>query len=147
MEVILSKDVDNLGKVGTIVKVKEGYARNFLFPKKVAYPATKDNLKRIEQEKQKRQLKENELRKEAEELGHRLAKVSLSLAVEVNDLDKMYGSVTDVDILRELESEGFKLDKKVLLLEKPIEELGIYEVKVKLHHDVIVPVRVWVTKK
>lgn len=147
MEVILSQDVPNVGKSGAVVKVKDGYARNFLFPQKIAYPATPENLKRIQQTQKKRQAENEVKQKEAEQLAEKLAKVSCTVAVEVNDLEKMYGSVTDVEIVKALEVEGFKIDKKDILLEKSIEELGIYDVSVKLHSEVTAKVRVWVTKK
>jgi len=147
MEVILCKDVPNLGKAGAVVKVKEGHARNFLFPQKVAYPATATNVKRIEQQKAQQAVVEQNAKKEAEDLSQKISKLSLTVSVEVNDLDKLYGSVTELDIMKALEIEGYQIEKKDILLEKPIEELGIYEVGIKLHSEVKSTVRVWVTKK
>ena len=147
MEVILCQDVEKLGKTGDVVKVKDGFARNFLFPNKKAYVATQANLKRIEQEKQKRAAVEEKARKDMEELAGKISKVSCSIAVEVNDLEKLYGSVTEVDIARALEAEGYTVDKKDIILEKPIEDLGIFEVPVRLHRDVTAKIRLWVTKK
>ena len=147
MEVILCQDVEKLGKTGDVVKVKDGFARNFLFPGKKAYAATPGNLKRIEKEKQKRVTALEQVKKEKEELAAKLAKVSCSIAVEVNDLEKLYGSITEADIARALEAEGFAIHKKDILLEKPIEDLGIFEVPIKLHHDVTAKIRLWVTKK
>ena len=147
MEVILCQDLEKIGKVGDVIKVKDGYARNFLIPKKMAYVATPANLKKLEQEKIKRLAGEEKKKKEAENLAQNLAKVSCTISVEVNDLEKLYGSVSEVDIARALEAEGYAIDKKAIFLEKPIEELGIYEVNVKLHAQVTTKVRVWVTKK
>ncbi len=147
MEIILCEDVTTLGKAGQVVKVKEGFARNFLLPQKKGYPATPANLKKIEQEKAKKVLIEEKEKQKAEELATILSKVSCTISVEVNDLEKLYGSVTEVEIARALESEGHAIDKRNILLEKPIEELGIYEVPVKLHAQVTAKVRVWVTKK
>jgi len=147
MEVILCQDVEKLGKTGDVVNVKDGFARNFLFPNKKAYVATQANLKRIEQEKQKRAAVEEKARKDMEELAGKISKVSCSIAVEVNDLEKLYGSVTEVDIARALEAEGYTVDKKDIILEKPIEDLGIFEVPVRLHRDVTAKIRLWVTKK
>ncbi len=147
MEIIICQDVDKLGKTGQVVKVKDGFARNFLLPHKKAYLATPANLKRIEQEKAKKAAVEENLKKQAEELAAKLSKVSCTIAVEVNDLDKLYGSVTEVDIAKALEVEGHTIDRKSIVLEKPIEELGIFEVPIKLHHDVMAKVRLWVTKK
>ena len=147
MEVILSQDVEKLGRVGTVVKVKEGYARNFLFPRELAYPATPANLKRIEQQKAKLAAQYEAGKKQAQELAEKLAKVSLTMTVEVNDLEKMYGSVTEADILKVLESEGFKFEKKQILLDTPITDLGIFEVAVKIHPEVTAKIRLWVAKK
>ncbi len=147
MEVILNQDVEKLGKVGTVVKVKEGFARNFLFPKNLAYPATQANLRRIEQQKAKLAAQYEATRKVAQELAEKLAKVSVTITVEVNDLEKMYGSVSEADIVKALESEGHTIDKKQILLENPITELGIFEVSIKLHPDVTTKIRLWVAKK
>jgi len=147
MEVILSQAVPKLGKTGDIVKVKSGYARNYLLPKKMAFLATPENIKQIEQQKSKEVQRNAEQKQAAEDLAQKLSKVSCTITVEVNDLDRMYGSVTDIDIAKVLHDEGFDIDKKMILIDKPMEELGIYEVKVKLHPEVIAPIRVWVAKK
>lgn len=147
MEVILSQDVPKLGKVGEVVKVKSGYARNFLFPKKMAYVATPANLKRIEQVEKKRRLQYEREKVEAEKEAEKLGKISCTVNVEVNDLEKLYGAVSETEIVKALEMEGFKVDKKNIVTEKPIEELGIFEVGVKLHPEVTAKIRLWVTKK
>ena len=147
MEVILCQDVPKLGKVGKVVKVKDGFARNYLLPLKLAYLATPANLKIIDQQKAKLIAESARIRKEAEDLAEKVSKVSCNLAVEVNDLEKLYGSVTEIDIVRALKEEGFEIDKKAILLEKPIEDLGIYEVGVKVHPEVTAKIRLWVTKK
>lgn len=147
IEVILFQDVASLGKIGDVIKVKDGYARNFLIPKKKAYLATSSNLKRIERQKLKEQQQYEEEKKQAEELSDKLSKVSCTVTVEVNDLEKMYGSVTELDIANALEVEGFTIDKKAVILENPIEELGIFEVGIKLHPEVTTSIRLWVTKK
>ncbi len=147
MEVILSQDVQKLGRVGEVVKVKSGYARNFLFPKKMAYVATPANLKRIEQLEKKRRLQYEKEKVEAEKLAEKLGKISCTVNVEVNDLEKLYGAVSETEIVKALEMEGFKIDKKDIVTEKPIEELGIFEVGIKLHPEVTAKIRLWVTKK
>lgn len=147
MEVILCQQVPKVGKIGDVVKVKDGFARNFLLPRKLAFLATPENKRRIEHEKAQR-LKEYEAGKaEAQQLADKLSKVSCTVTVEVNDLEKLYGSVTDVEIVKAIEVEGFKVERKSIELEKPIEELGIFEVGVKLHPEVTAKVRVWVAKK
>ncbi len=147
MEVILSRDVQNLGKLGEVVKVKDGYARNFLIPNKVAYIATAANLKRIEQQEKKRKAQYEQGKQEAAALAEKLSKASCTLSVEVNDLDKLYGTVSTVDISKALEVEGFTVDKKNIVIENPIEELGIFEIGINLHPEVTAKIRLWVTKK
>jgi large subunit ribosomal protein L9 len=147
MEVILSQNVDKLGKVGDVVKVKEGFARNLLLPNKMAYLATPANLKRIEKEKQKRQAEYEVEKKAAEALAEQLSKVSCTVSVEVNDLEKLYGSISEIDVVKALDVEGFKIDKRNVILDQPIDQLGIFEVCIKLHSEVTAKIRLWVTKK
>lgn len=147
MEVILSKDIQSLGKLGEVVKVKDGYARNFLLPGNLAYMATPANLRKIERQEKKSKAQHEQDKKEAEELAAKISKVSCTLSVEVNDLDKLYGAVTETDIAKALEVEGFTVDKKDIVIEKPIEELGIFEVGIKLHPETTAKIRLWVTKK
>ena len=147
MEVILSEDIQALGKLGEVVKVKDGYARNFLLPRKLAYAATPSNLKRIEQQEKKNKAQHEQAIKEAKELAKKLNKASCTLSVEVNDLDKLYGAVAEADIAKALEVEGFTVDKKDIVIEKPIEELGIFEIVINLHSEVTAKIRLWVTKK
>ena len=147
MEVILSKDIDALGKLGEVVKVKDGYARNFLIPRKLAYIATAANLKRIEQQEKNRKIQYEKNKKEAEELADKISKASCTVSVEVNDLDKLYGAISEIDIAKALEIEGFTVDKRTIVIENPIEELGIFEIGVHLHPEVTAKIRLWVTKK
>ena len=147
MNVILSKDVANVGKTGDILKVKEGFARNYLFPQNLAYPATAANLKRIEQQKIKKTALDAKNKKEAEDLAEKLSKISCTVTVEVNDQEKLYGSVTEADIAKAIELEGFSIDKKSIVLEKPIEELGIFDVQIKIYPEVMAKIRLWVAKK
>ena len=147
MEIILAKDVEKLGKTGDVIKVKDGFARNFLLPQGMACLATDANLKKIEREKANKAVQEEKIKNAAEELAQKLGKISCTVAVEVNDLEKLYGSISENDIAKAIEVEGFTIDKKSISLEKPIEELGIYEVNVRLHPHVTAKVRLWVTKK
>jgi large subunit ribosomal protein L9 len=147
MEIILSKNVETLGKVGDVVKVKDGFARNYLLPNKMGVPATAGNIKKIAQFKAKEAAAYQEHKKEAEALAEKLAKVSITIAVEVNDLEKMYGNVTESEILRSLEQEGHEFKKSQLVIEKSIDELGIYEIGINLHPEVKGKFRLWVTKK
>ena len=147
MNIILMENVEKLGQVGDVVKVKNGYARNYLLPRQLGMPATEGNIKRIEKEKSKRLVVSEAEKKEAQQKADILSKVSLTIAVEVNDQEKLYGAVSDSEILEAmLEAEGHKIDKKSLVLEKPVDDLGIFEIGVKLHPQVIAKIRLWVTK-
>jgi large subunit ribosomal protein L9 len=147
MKVILIEDVQKLGTIGEIVQVKQGYARNFLFPKKLAKPATDSNLKIVEEIKKKKILAAAREKKMAEELKEKLSLVSCTVSVEAGEDDKLYGSVTAQDIVDAFEEEGISIDKKKILLEESINRLGVYHVSVKLHPEVIGEVKVWVVKK
>ena len=147
MEVIICQDVPVLGKTGDVVKVKDGYARNYLIPRQLAIAATKGNKKKMELKKAKLAAAYEQERAEALALADKLAKVSCTITVEVNEQEKLYGAVSEAEILRGLEQEGFKFDRKDLVIEKAVEELGIFEVGVKLHPEVIGKFRLWVTKK
>ncbi len=147
MDVILSKDVANLGKIGEVVKVKNGYARNFLIPKHFAYEASAANLKTIQQQEKKRKAEYDKGKNKDQELLAKLSKASCTVSVEVNDLDKLYGAVTETDIAKALEVEGFVINKKNIVIEEAIEKLGIFEVGINLHPEVTAKIRLWVTKK
>lgn len=147
MEVILRQDIERLGKAGTIVKVKDGFARNFLIPNGLAMSCTLANLKKLEQEKQKKVLQSEKVKKEAQDLSQRLTTISLTIPVMIHDEDKLYGSVTSVDITSALKEEGFNIDENSIKLDGPIKSLGIYEVPINLHPEVSCRVKVWVVKK
>jgi len=147
MNIILMENVEKLGTVGDVVKVKNGYARNYLLPRQLGIPATDGNLKRIEREKTKRLAIWEADKKEAELKAEQLSKVSLTISVEVNDQEKLYGAISESDIIDAFHKEGQQIDKKSLVLEKPVDDLGIFEVGVKFHPQVIAKVRLWVTKK
>jgi len=147
MEIILSKTVESLGKAGDVVKVKDGFARNYIFPQKIGIAATAGNMKKIAALKAKEAAVYEGQKKEAQKVADQLGKLSVTIAVEVNDLEKMYGNVNESDILKALEQEGFDFKKNQLIIEKPVEELGIFEIGINLHPDVKGKFRLWVTKK
>ncbi len=147
MNIILMENVEKLGRVGDVVKVKDGYARNYLLPRQLGMPATTGNIRRIEKEKAKRLAAYEVDKKEAQKKADELSKISLTIAVEVNDQEKLYGAISESDVIEALEHEGQKVEKKSLVIEKPISELGIFEVGVKVHPEVIAKIRLWVTKK
>jgi len=147
-EVILKKDIERIGKAGDIIKVKDGYARNFLIPKGLVLEVTSSNLRRLEEDKKQKESQMEKVKQEAAGLAEQLSGMSCTVTTEASDDDKLYGSITAIDIARAIEIEkNIKIDKRSVLLEEPIQALGIYEVSVKLHPEVITKVRVWVTRK
>jgi large subunit ribosomal protein L9 len=147
MEIILRQAVENLGKPGDVVKVKAGYARNYLLPHGLAYEATPGNLKRIQQERERLDAAENERRAAAQGLAERIEQVSLTFSARVGEEGKLFGSVTATDIAQQLEGQGFHVEKRQIDLHEPIKALGVYRVPVRLHADVKPEVRVWVIKQ
>ena len=147
MEIILRQAVENLGKPGDVVKVKSGYARNYLLPHGLAYEATPGNLKRIQQERDRLEAAENECRGTAQGLAEKLEQVSLTFSARVGEEGKLFGSVTASDIAAQLEAQGFHIEKRQIDLHDPIKALGVYRVPVRLHADVKPEVRVWVIKQ
>ncbi|GAB4180178.1 MAG: 50S ribosomal protein L9 [Calditrichia bacterium] len=147
MKIILRQDYEGLGNAGDILEVKSGYARNFLIPKGIAYPAEKSFLKMFEEEKKQKQFKLNKEKKIAEEEAKKLESVSVTIPVAVGEGDKLYGSVTAQTIFEHLEKQGVTIDKKAIVLDEPIKALGVYSVPVKLHKDVSVDIKVWVVKE
>ena len=136
MEVILREHVDNLGRRGEIVKVADGYARNYLLPRKLALLATEGNKKQIEREKVKFDAKEAEDQKVAQAMAERLASIDVQISRKVGETDALYGSVTSSDIAEALAKKGFELDRRKLVLQEPIKKLGEFSIPLKLHRDV-----------
>ena len=147
MKVILRKNFEQLGKIGDIVEVKNGYALNFLIPRKIAYPAIAGNIRALEEEKKqvaKKQAKELE---EAQALSSELEKVSITIPVKVGEEDKIFGSVTTQMISDSLKEKGYDVDKRKIEIDEPIKALGIYSINVKLHSDVTSVVKTWVVRE
>ena len=147
MKVILKQDFEKLGNTGDIINVKDGYARNFLIPRQIAYEATSSNMKRFEEEKKRIASQLTKEVKKSEKMAAELEKVSCTITVAVGEEDKLFGSVTSQDIAGALEEKGIEIDKRKILLEEPIKTLGIYTVPIKLHSEVNTNVKVWVVKK
>lgn len=145
MEVVLKEDVAHLGDMGDVVRVRDGYARNYLLPRGLGVVATKKNLKTLEHEKRMIGQKKDRLIKEAQGDAAKLAAVSLSFAVKVGQEGRLFGSVTNQDIEKALKAEGFDIDRRKILLDEPIKVVGEYEVAVKLGPDVTPFVKVKVT--
>ena len=142
MEVILREHVDNLGRRGEVVKVADGYARNYLLPRKLALLATEGNKKQIEREKVKFDAKEAEEQKVAQAMAERLAIVDVEIVRKVGETDALYGSVTSSDVAEALAKKGVELDRRRLVLQEPIKKLGEFSIPVKLHRDVTAQVKV-----
>ncbi|HEU4988540.1 MAG: 50S ribosomal protein L9 [Gemmatimonadota bacterium] len=147
MQIILRQGIENLGKPGDVVSVRAGYARNYLLPRGLAYEATPGNLKRIAQERTRLEAAENERREAAQGIATQLEQVSLTFSARVGEEGKLFGSVTVADIQHQLETQGFKIERRQIDLHEPIKALGVYKVPVRLHADVKPEIRVWVIKQ
>jgi large subunit ribosomal protein L9 len=147
MEVILRQHVDNLGRRGEIVKVADGYARNYLLPRKLALLATAGNKQHVERERKIFEAREAEERGQAQALAARLTALTISIARRVGDTEQLYGSVTASDIAEFLKEKGFEVDRRKLILPEPIKALGEHDVPLKLHREVTVPLKVHVVRE
>jgi large subunit ribosomal protein L9 len=141
MEIILRETIENLGRAGQVVKVADGYARNYLLPRKLAYPATPGNLKVIEFERQSLLRKEAKQKDDAEKLQQVLDKVEVVIRRKVGEQDALYGSVTNSDIADELEKKGFQLEKRKIHMEDHIKTLGEFSIPIRLFKDVTAHVK------
>ena len=142
MEIILREHVDNLGRRGEIVKVADGYARNYLLPRKLALLATAGNKKQVERERGKFEAKEAEDQKLFEAMAERVGALEITITRKVGETEALYGSVTTADIAEALAAEGFEVDRRKLQLAEPIKKLGDFDVPVRLHPNVTAHVKV-----
>ncbi|MBI2834494.1 MAG: 50S ribosomal protein L9 [Acidobacteria bacterium] len=147
MEIILREHVEKLGRPGDVVKVADGYARNYLLPRKLALVATAQNRRQVERERKVVDARELEERQVAEAVAGRLAGVEIAIARRVGETETLYGSVTSADVAEALQAQGIEIDKRKIQLAEPIKQLGQFEVPVKLHRDVVSPVKVRVVKE
>jgi large subunit ribosomal protein L9 len=147
MELILLDDVKDVGKRGERITVKDGYARNYLLPRKLALPATSRGVKMMQEADRMRAVREVKVHREAEELAKALNKVSCTAEVQAGEDDRVFGSVTSADIADLLKAQGFDIDKRKVIIDEPLKALGVYTIPVKLHGDVEAKVKVWVVKK
>jgi len=147
MEVILREDISDLGKAGEIVKVKDGYGRNYLMPRGLAYPATAGNKRKVEAEAKRQGIQLARQKDDAQEMAARLATADLTFQVKAGEGDKLFGSVTSADIAARLAELGHAIDKRIIDLPEPIKMVGVYQVPVRLHAEVHPTVRVWVVKE
>lgn len=147
MKVILRQNYESLGEVGDVVTVKDGFARNFLIPRKIVYAAVKGNILALEEEKKNISKKKEQEMHSAEKLAVELEKISVTIPVQVGEEDKIFGSVTTQMIADVLKEKGHEIDKRKIEIDEAIKSLGIYSVSIKLHPNVSAKVKVWVVRE
>ncbi|MEW6374978.1 MAG: 50S ribosomal protein L9 [Thermodesulfobacteriota bacterium] len=147
MLIILLEDVPSLGKVGDKVKVSDGYGRNYLIPKKKAILATEKSLKAIEHQKRQIQQRMGKIKKDAERMVQQIEQISCTFSKSVGESGKLFGSVTSMEIENFLKENGILVDRKKILLEEPIKNLGMFTVPIKLHPEVTGHLKVWVVQE
>lgn len=147
MKVILREDLDKLGKCGDVIEVKNGYGRNFLIPQNFAIPATRGNLRAINQVTLQKSLRDRKQMREAERVKVHIEKISCTAEVNVGEEDRMFGSITASIIADLLKAQGVEVDRRKISLDEPIKALGVYTVPIKIAHDVIANLKLWVVKK
>ncbi|MEA1980087.1 MAG: 50S ribosomal protein L9 [candidate division Zixibacteria bacterium] len=147
MKVILRQDVPDIGSAGQTVDVKDGYGRNFLFPRNLAIPASKANLQAIDELHKQADIHKKKLLREAEKIKNKIEKLSISHEVLVGEEDKLFGSVTNADVAELLAKEGITVDKRAIDIETPIKVLGVYTIPVKVDKNVTANLKLWVIKK
>lgn len=147
MEVILLEEIDGLGKRGVTVRVADGYARNYLLPRRKAIQAVGNSQAVFRDRERARVAQEQKQRQAAQELRERMVQASLQFSVQVGEEDQLYGSVTAAEIHDALTAQGFSVERRAIRLEEPIKALGVFEVPVHLFQDIEAPVKVWVVRK
>jgi large subunit ribosomal protein L9 len=147
MEVILKEDIPNLGKMGEVVRVRDGYARNYLLPRRLVLIANKKNLKSFEHQKRVVASQKERVLKQAQTLAEKLSQVSLIISVKTGEEGKLFGSVTNIDLEKALKAKGFEVERRRIHLNEPIKVLGDYEVPVRLTSDVTATVKVSVVSE
>ncbi|OGW54297.1 MAG: 50S ribosomal protein L9 [Nitrospirae bacterium RBG_13_43_8] len=147
MKIILKEDIKKIGKMGQIVDVANGYARNYLVPKGLALEASTKNIRSLEHEKNIIQEKAKKLKDSAQDIGSRISSMTLTIKAKAGEEEKLFGSVTTMDIAEALLNEGIEIDKKKISLEEPIKRLGSYSVQIKLHSDVSVPLNIQIIQE
>jgi large subunit ribosomal protein L9 len=146
-QVILTADLESVGDQGSTVTVADGYARNYLIPKGLAMPATPGNLRRVQTLRKKHEEQQAAQLQEFNELAKKLAKQSCTIATAAGADGKLFGSVTAADVSKALKTEGIEVDRRKIVLEHPIRELGVYDLEVKLHPAVSAKVKVWIVSE
>jgi len=147
MKVILLKDVDKLGSMGDEIKVKDGYARNYLIPGKLAVESTGGAVKILEQKRREKEARDKKIKEEFEQVAKKIEGASFTIPAEVGEEDRLFGSVTSEMIADCMRGEGIEIDKRKIVLPEQIKALGVYDVEIRLHPEVKIQARVWVVKK
>ncbi|OHE55462.1 MAG: 50S ribosomal protein L9 [Thermodesulfovibrio sp. RBG_19FT_COMBO_42_12] len=147
MKVILKDDVKNVGKMGQVVDVADGYARNYLVPRGLAVDANIKNIKSMEHEKRIIEEKAKKIKNSAQDLAHKISTITLMIKAKVGEEGKLFGSVTTMDIAELLKNEGIEIDKKKISLDEPIKRLGLYTVNVKLHSEISTQVNIQIVQE
>jgi large subunit ribosomal protein L9 len=147
MKLILREDVDNLGKSGDLVSVKDGFGRNFLLPRKIAVLANAQSIRQLEHEKSVIAARQTKLRAGADDQAKKLSGIQVKIARKVGEHDKLFGSVTALDIAEALAAQGEKIDRRHIHLPEPIKALGAFEIEVRLHRDVTAKIKLEVVKE
>lgn len=147
MELILMEDIPSLGNAGDLVKVSDGYARNYLLPRKKAIRATTVSLQAVEQKRHSLEHKQDKLEQEAQELAEKIEEISCTVAKPAGEEGKLFGAVTAADIQDALHEQGVSVDRKKIVLEEPIKNLGVYTLSLKLHPRVVAQLKLWVVKE
>ncbi len=147
MKVVLKEDIEKLGNFGDRVDVSDGYARNYLIPKGMAWPARDKYIKRIESLRRKKEDEKAKLKEAALEKAGKIKDLSLTIEVEAGEEDKLFGSVTSMDIEEKIKESGIEIDRKDIQIKEPIKKLGVYKITVRLHPEVEETCKVWVVRK
>ena len=147
MQIILLENVPSLGKAGDLVKVSDGYGRNYLIPKKKAILATEKSLKMVEHQKRQVQQRVEKTKKDAQKMAQQIEKLSCTFAKTVGESGKLFGSITSMDIESYLKENGIDVDRKKIVLEEPIKNLGMFTVPIKLSSEVTAQLKVWVVQE
>jgi large subunit ribosomal protein L9 len=147
MKVVLKEDVKNVGKMGQIVDVADGYARNYLVPRGLAIEANTKNIKSLEHEKRTIQERAKKVKNSAQDLAHKISTMTLVIKANAGEEGKLFGSVTTMDIAELLKNDGIEIDRKKIFLDEPIKRLGSYSVNVKLHPEILTQLNIQVVQE
>jgi len=147
IKVILTNSIKGVGEPGDVLTVKDGYARNYLLPKGLAKPATSSNLAAVEEEKKKIIRKKDKEKAVFQQLADKIAGVSCTVSVRAGEDDKLFGAVTTEAIAKACETEGVTVDKRSIQIDQPIKKLGVYQIPIKLHPEVVATLKLWIVKE